>query len=75
MVRLLSLIYPHPLQEDRSLITCPVVEVLSRVSGTVTGTIVPSGKEVQPPFVLVLQQAQTFNHAEVRACEDMQLHV
>lgn len=55
-----------------SLITCPVTEVLSRLSVPVTGLIVPSGMEVLPSFVLVPQQeTQTFYHAGVPACEDM----
>lgn len=72
MVGYSSLIYPRRLQEDRSLIACPVAEVLSSVSGPVTGPIVPSGMEVQPSFVLVPQQeTQTFYHVGVPACGDM----
>lgn len=67
-----SLIYPCPLQEDRVLITCPVTEVLNRVSGLVTGPIVPSDMEVRPSFVGVpKQEMQTFYHAGVPACRDM----
>lgn len=64
--------YPRPLQEDRSLITCAVAEVLSRVSVPVTGLIVPSGMDVQPSFVLVPQQeTHSFYRAGVPACVDM----
>lgn len=67
-----SLIYPCPLQEYRSLITCSVAEVLSRVSGLVTGHIVPSGMEVWSSFVSVpKQEMQTFYHVGVPACGDM----
>lgn len=40
-------------QEDRRLFTCPVAGVLRRVSGPVTGGIVPLGVEVWLSFVLL----------------------